>query len=448
MEIGRSGMPTVAIVGRPNVGKSSLFNRIIDRRHAIVADEEGTTRDRLVSVVDKYPKKFLLIDTGGLDLRSTDTLITKVKDQADMAISGADVVLFVVDCNSGLTPTDQMIADQLRAANINIILVINKVDNDNRRNNITEFFNLGFWNYVCVSAHHNIGMDDLYSLVSELLPYESGLVQSNEQDDSIKIAIVGRPNVGKSALVNAVLGEERTIVSPVAGTTRDAIDSDVVFDDRKLTLIDTAGIRRPGKVGVGIEKFSVLRAMSAVERSDVVLMVADASLLATSQDIHVAGLAWEMCKGIIVVVNKWDLINNPTEHSQIRAMNRVRDRMHFMSYIPVCFTSALYGEGIDGLLNTVLDLNEERNIEVNNTKLQYALFTALANHMPKSSKAKTRRGIKIRKMAQVGVNPPTFTVSVNNPELLHFTYKRYLENQIRKEFGFDRTHLRLIYKKA
>ena len=299
-----------------------------------------------------------------------------------------------------------------------------------------------------MSAHHNIGMDDLYGLVSELLPYSLEDDQEDSEDRSIKIAIVGRPNVGKSALVNSILGEERTIVSPIAGTTRDAIDSDLTFGDRQLTLIDTAGIRRPGKVGVGIEKFSVLRAMSAVERSDVVLMVADASLLATSQDIHVAGLAWEMCKGIIVVVNKWDLINNPTEHSQIRAMNRVRDRMHFMSYIPVCFTSALYGEGIDGLLKTVLDLHEERNMRVNETKLQYALFNALANHMPKAPKTKSRRGIKIRKMAQVGVNPPTFTVSVNNPELLHFTYKRYLENQIRREFGFDRTHLRLIYKKG
>ena len=448
MESTESNMPTVAIVGRPNVGKSSLFNRIIDKRHAIVANEEGTTRDRLVAVVDRYPKKFLLIDTGGLDLGSTDHIITKVKDQARMAISGADVVLFVVDCDAGLTPTDQTIADQLRTADVNVILVINKVDNDGRRNNIAEFFSLGFWNYVCVSAHHNIGMDDLYGLVSELLPYSLEDDQEDSEDRSIKIAIVGRPNVGKSALVNSILGEERTIVSPIAGTTRDAIDSDLTFGDRQLTLIDTAGIRRPGKVGVGIEKFSVLRAMSAVERSDVVLMVADASLLATSQDIHVAGLAWEMCKGIIVVVNKWDLINNPTEHSQIRAMNRVRDRMHFMSYIPVCFTSALYGEGIDGLLKTVLDLHEERNMRVNETKLQYALFNALANHMPKAPKTKSRRGIKIRKMAQVGVNPPTFTVSVNNPELLHFTYKRYLENQIRREFGFDRTHLRLIYKKG
>ncbi|MQG17037.1 MAG: ribosome biogenesis GTPase Der [SAR202 cluster bacterium] len=448
MESSESNMPTVAIVGRPNVGKSSLFNRIIDRRHAIVANEEGTTRDRLVSVVDRYEKKFLLVDTGGLDLGSTDTLVTKVKEQAGMAISGADVVLFVVDCDSGLTPTDQLIAEQLRTAGINIILVINKVDNDGRRNNIAEFFSMGFWNYVCVSAHHNIGMDDLYSLVSELLPHEPDASVSNTEDESIKIAIVGRPNVGKSALVNAVLGEERTIVSPIAGTTRDAIDSDLMFEDRQLTLIDTAGIRRPGKVGVGIEKFSVLRAMSAVERSDVVVMVADASLLATSQDIHVAGLAWEMCKGIIVVVNKWDLVNNPTEHAQMRAMNRVRDRMHFMNYIPVCFTSALYGEGIDGLLATVLDLYEERNIRVDNTKLQYALYNALANHMPKAPKTKSRRGIKIRKMSQVGVNPPTFTVSVNNPELLHFTYKRYLENQIRQEFGFNRTHLRLIYKKA
>ena len=436
MESSESNMPTVAIVGRPNVGKSSLFNRIIDKRHAIVANEEGTTRDRLVAVVDRYPKKFLLIDTGGLDLGSTDHIITKVKDQARMAISGADVVLFVVDCDAGLTPTDQTIADQLRTADVNVILVINKVDNDGRRNNIAEFFSLGFWNYVCVSAHHNIGMDDLYGLVSELLPYSLEDDQEDLEDRSIKIAIVGRPNVGKSALVNSILGEERTIVSPIAGTTRDAIDSDLTFGDRQLTLIDTAGIRRPGKVGVGIEKFSVLRAMSAVERSDVVLMVADASLLATSQDIHVAGLAWEMCKGIIVVVNKWDLINNPTEHSQIRAMNRVRDRMHFMSYIPVCFTSALYGEGIDGLLKTVLDLHEERNMRVNETKLQYALFNALANHMPKAPKTKSRRGIKIRKMAQVGVNPPTFTVSVNNPELLHFTYKRYLENQIRRETRF------------
>tara|TARA_A100001037_G_scaffold158211_1_gene142569 strand:+ start:6148 stop:7491 length:1344 start_codon:yes stop_codon:yes gene_type:complete len=442
-----SQLPTVAIVGRPNVGKSSLFNRVIDRRHAIVANEEGTTRDRLVSVVDRFPKKFMLVDTGGLDLGSADTIISQVKNQADMAISGADVVLFVVDCDAGLTPTDQMIADRLRTADINVILVINKVDNDGRRNNISDFFSLGFWNYVCVSAHHNLGMNELYELTAELLPYgNNDLIET--QDDSIKIAIVGRPNVGKSALVNAVLGEERTIVSPIAGTTRDAIDSDLMFDERKLTLIDTAGIRRPGKVGVGIEKFSVLRAMSAVERSDVVLMVADASLLATSQDIHVAGLAWEMCKGIIVVVNKWDLINNPTEHSQIRAMNRVRDRMHFMNYIPVCFTSALYGEGIEGLLGTVLDLYEERHIRVNDTKLQYALYNALANHMPKAPKTKSRRGIKIRKMSQVGVNPPTFTVSVNNPELLHFTYKRYLENRIRQEFGFDRTHLRVIYKKS
>jgi GTP-binding protein len=440
-------LPTVAIVGRPNVGKSSLFNRFVAKRQAIVADEAGTTRDRLVSVVDQFDRKFMLIDTGGLDYGFKDSLKDKVKEQVNMAISGAEVILFVVDGGEGLAPTDEIIADQLRISNTNVILVINKIDNDSRERNIAEFFGLGFANYVCVSAHHNIGINDLYDITAEFLPLKDDDNYS-EEDTSIKVAIVGRPNVGKSALVNAILGEDRSIVSPVAGTTRDAIDSNIIHEDQEITFIDTAGIRRPGKIGVGIEKFSVLRAMNAVERSDVVVIVADASLLATAQDIHVAGLAWEMCKGIIVVVNKWDLITDNTEHRKIRAMSRVRDRMHFMSYIPVCFTSALYSEGIQGLLDTILDLQKERHIEVSDTKLQMSLFGAIANHSPKASHTKSRRGIKIRKMAQTGVNPPTFTVSVSNPDLLHFTYKRYLENRIRKEFGFDRTHLRLIYKKG
>jgi GTP-binding protein len=463
--------PMVAIIGRPNVGKSSLFNRILSRRHAIVSEVAGTTRDRLIARAAWKGRPFLLIDTGGLEDDPDGHIPQRVQQQADMAMGAADVIVFLTDAVEGVTATDEAVAQRLRRTDKPILLAVNKVDNDNRELAAAEFYGLGINETAFISAYHNYGVYDLLERIVELLPRQefadlwedgsSGEIAADhdwwEEDEvedpveewvpptELSLSIVGRTNVGKSMLTNAIIGEERSIVSPVAGTTRDALDTAISYRDHVITLVDTAGIRRPGQVERGIERYSVLRAVNAVHRSDITLLITDATELATAQDAHIAGLAWDTNRGLIVVVNKWDLVNRNRFRME-RCLHRVRERLHFMPYVPVCFTSALTGEGIDDLLDNALSLWQERQKRVPFRDLQYLLADAVSTHTPPSQRGNIRNRLRIRRARQVGVNPPTFVFSVNDPRLLHFSYRRYLENQIRDRFGFDRTHLRLIFR--
>ncbi len=466
--------PMVAIIGRPNVGKSSLFNRILSRRHAIVSEVAGTTRDRLIAKASWKGRPFLLVDTGGLEDDPEGSIPQRVQQQADMAMSAADLIVFLTDGIQGLTATDEAVAQRLRRTDKPIILAVNKVDNDNRELTANEFYALGMTETAFISAYHNYGIYDLLEKVVELLPppelaelwdfdtSEDGEVVDAWPEDEepeggdeaetavaapteLRLAIVGRTNVGKSLLTNTIIGEDRSIVSPVAGTTRDALDTEVSYHDHTITLVDTAGIRRPGQVERGIERYSVLRAVNAVRRSDITLLITDATELATVQDAHIAGLAWDTNRGLIVVVNKWDLVN-PNRFRMERSLHRVQERLHFMPYVPVCFTSALTGFGIEDLLDTAISLWQERQKRVPFRELQYLLADAVSTHTPPSQRGNIRNRLRIRRARQVGVNPPTFAFSVNDPKLVHFSYRRYLENQIRNRFGFDRTHLRLIFR--
>ena len=466
--------PVVAIIGRPNVGKSSLFNRILARRHAIVSAVAGTTRDRLVSEVTWDGFKFILVDTGGLESDPEGHIREMVQEQADMAMAEANLIIFLTDAIEGLTVADQEIAQRLRRSSKPVILVVNKVDNDNREFSASEFYQMGIGDTVLISAYHNRGIYDLMDQVLSKLPMppeskdfgseDFGLEEFEledvdlAEDDSaevrrpapatLKLAIVGRTNVGKSMLLNTLLGHNRSIVSDIAGTTRDALDTDFTYQGRDITAIDTAGIRKPGKVERGIEKYSVLRSVNAVDRSDMTLLVTDATQLAAAQDAHISGLAWDLCKGLIVVVNKWDLITDKDRYSKLRAIDRIQRSLHFMPYTPISFISALHGHGIDSLMRTVLELNRERMRWVQTRELQYLLAEALVDHMPPMVKKNRGQRLRITRLRQVDVNPPTFVFTVNDPKLIHFSYKRYLENKIRDKFEFSRTHLRLLFREG
>ena len=463
-------LPIVAIVGRPNVGKSSLFNRIVGWRHAIVSDVAGTTRDRLMADTDWEGYRFILLDTGGLESDPEGAIRSKVQEQAEMAMADADVIIMMADIAEGLTPSDQIAANRLRTTDKPVVLAVNKVDNDNREMNTPEFYRLGMGDPTPISAFHNYGIHDLMERVLSHLPapavspddedeWDDGPVDESPEWDGVEeleeappqaelnLAIVGRTNVGKSALLNAILGQERSIVSPVAGTTRDALDTQFTYRGREVVVVDTAGMRRPGQVQRGIEKYSVIRAVGAVDRCDIALIVVDASELATAQDTHIAGLAWEMGRGVIVVVNKWDLREEQGRYARAEAEALVRERLHFMSYVPVCFTSALLEQGIGGLMEAAMDLWDERRRIVANRDLQFMLADAMAEHSPPM--VKRNRGVRARinRVRQVGINPPTFLFTVNDPRLIHYTYKRYLENRIRDAFRFDHTHLRLVFRR-
>ncbi len=448
--------PIVAVIGRPNVGKSSFFNRIVGRRQAIVSEVAGTTRDRLISQVRWDDYEFILIDTGGLEQNPEGSIREKVQDQAEMAMASADIIIFMTDVTEGLTNADHVVAERLRRTEKPIILAVNKVDNETREFDASEFYQLGLGDPVSISAYHNYG---IYYLMDNVLahfppldtfPETSGqeMEEPVRNDPSqLKLSIVGRTNVGKSMLLNAVLGEERSIVSQVAGTTRDALDTSMTYMGHDITLIDTAGIRRPGSVQPGIEKYSVIRAVSAVNRSDIALLVVDASELAAAQDAHIAGLAWDVCRGLIVVINKWDLMDRDAWWSRERAVAKVREKLHFMPYVPVVFTSALNRRGITGLMQTALEVWRERLRFVPARELQYVLADAMAAHAPPVGKGKRRHNrLHISRLRQVDVNPPTFLFTVDNPQLVHFSYQRYLENKLRASFGFDQTHLRLLFR--
>ena len=433
--------PLVAIIGRPNVGKSTLFNRLVGRREAVVTDIPGTTRDRILGDVYWDDLTFTLVDTGGLEPPTDDPLKSKVRAQVETAIEEADLLMFLVDGVDGLNPIDQEIAQQIRRREKPAITVVNKVDNQKRELSAAEFYQLGIDEPLYISAYHNLGIHDLMERTAELLPPTD---VEKEEVGVPRIAILGRTNVGKSLLLNAILGEERAIVSEIAGTTRDSLDTRFDFEGSPMVLVDTAGIRRRGQVRQGIERYSVMRAFRAIQRSDVAFMVMDATEIATAQDAHVFGYAADSFKGMIAVINKWDLVPNEDGTAKEQALWAVRRRFHFMPYVPAAFTSALKNEGIDDLLRLGLDVYQERQRIIPPTHLRNVLFDALANQPPASTGT---RQVAIRGVRQVGVNPPTFVFSVNDPKI-HFSYRRYLENRIRTAFDFRHTHLRLVFKRT
>lgn len=430
--------PIVAIVGRPNVGKSTLFNRITRARTAIVEGQPGVTRDRIYGEGEWLSKYFTLIDTGGID--SEDDVITRqVRIQAMVAVEQADVIIFVVDGRSGLTGIDEEIADILRRHQKPVILCANKVESSlSFWDAAIDFYRLGLGEPILISAEHGRNVGDLLDAVVENFPEDADL----GEDDSLKIAIVGRPNVGKSSLVNRILGEERVIVSEIAGTTRDAIDTRFTYKDQALTLIDTAGLRRRSKVEEDLEYYSVVRTLGAVERSDVTVVMIDGTEGLTEQDKKIAGYAHEKGRGMIIAVNKWDLV--PKETNTMRDFERdLRDQLQFLSYAPIVFISALTGQRLNSLLDLSLDVNEARHMRIPTGRFNEILQDAMAINQPPSDKGVR---LKIFYGSQVQVNPPVFVLHVNRKDLMHFSYERYLENRIRQEYGFLGTPIMLISK--
>lgn len=436
--------PIVAIVGRPNVGKSTLFNRLIGERRAIVEDVPGTTRDRVYGTTDWGGIEFTVVDTGGLqdeseiDLGSSAQIARHTRDQAHVAISEADVIVFMVDARGGINAGDFEVAELLRRADKPTILVANKAESGERRDSVYEFFELGLGDPVAISSYHGTGTGDLLDRIVEALPNADEI----EEPTGPAIAIVGRPNVGKSRLLNALLGQERSIVSDVPGTTRDSVDTSLVWAGQPLTLIDTAGIRRRGRVERGIEQYSVLRSMRAIDRADVVLLVIDAVEGFTSQDLHIAGYIADQKKGLVVVVNKWDLIEkDATTMEEYR--QKAREALDFMPYAPLVFVSAKYGQRVQQVLDTALAVIAERHKRVPTAALNKMLKDAVSAHPPPS---KPGKWIKFYYATQADVSPPTFVIFTNDPGQLHFSYRRYLENKLRETFGFEGTAIRMSFR--
>jgi GTP-binding protein len=451
--------PVVALVGRPNVGKSTLFNRLAGERLAVVDDKPGTTRDRLVAEAEWNGIAFDIVDTGGIDptsLRRASPLsldsvdyIAQIRAQAETAVRDADAVLFMVDVASGLTPADEEVASILRRhqrveedqRRPPIMLVVNRCDNAERRAQASEFYALGLGDPIPISALHGTGTGDLLDhLVAVLPPAQE---PTPEQEGAISIAIIGRPNVGKSSLLNALLGEERVLVSPIPGTTRDAVDTHLNVEGKPLTLIDTAGIRRRGRIKPGVEKYSVLRALKAIERADVVLMMLDATEGVISQDAHIAGMALDKMKSVMVLVNKWDEVPED-EHTMPTYAQHVQEHLNFLDHVPVLFISAKTGLRIEEILPLAIRIQEERLRRIPTGELNRLLQRALEAHAPPTRKGKR---LKIIYATQVRTDPPTFLFHVNEPKLVHFSYVRYLENSIREEYGFLGTPLRLSFRK-
>jgi GTP-binding protein len=430
--------PIVAIVGRPNVGKSTLFNRLVGRRLAIVDELPGTTRDRLYAEAEWGGVKFTVVDTGGILMRPGD-LLAQVRAQAELAISEADAIIFVTDALEGLTVGDEEVAEVLRRSQKPVMLAVNKAETKRRREAIFEFYKLGLGTPYPISALHGMGIGDLLDEVVASFPVE----EVEEEIEAVKIAIVGRPNVGKSSLLNRLLGYERVIVHPSPGTTRDAIDTYLEWEGKPLILIDTAGIRKRGRIAPGVEKYSVLRALRAIGRSDVVLLIVDAVEGVTAQDAHIAGYILEEAKSVVVLVNKWDLIEKTASTWQEYIL-RIRRDLRFLDYVPILFISAKTGEGVEEVLPLALIVREERLIRIPTGELNRIVQDAIARHSPPSKRGKR---LKIYYATQVSVDPPTFIFFVNDPDLVHFSYERYLENKLREHHGFIGTPLRLGFRR-
>ena len=431
--------PIVAIVGRPNVGKSTLYNRLTGNRYSIVSDESGTTRDRVITNTSWGDKPFTLIDTGGIDLFESNILWNEVRNQIDDAIRECDVIILLVDISIGITNPDREVAEMIRLSNKPVVLAASKSDNTERALYSSELYELGLGNPIPISAYHNFGIEDLMEQVINFFP---DYINYPEPEVDLNLAIVGRTNVGKSMLLNSISGKERSIVSDVPGTTRDSIDTTIRYKDRDIKIIDTAGIRRRGKIEVGIEKYSVLRSVKAINRSEVACLVLDVSELATSQDTHISNYILESYKGMMIVINKWDLSKKLERHKN-EIKNEIKSKFKFASYAPICFTSGLNSTGIEELLDTALHVQTEWSKGIPRPDIRRTILDAVAEHPPANS---GKRELKIYSAMQDNTMPPSFTFFVNHSDMVHFSYKRYLENCIRSEYKFDGAPLKIRFK--
>ncbi len=432
--------PVVAIVGRPNVGKSTLFNALAGEMISIVKDTPGVTRDRIYADVSWLDKEFTLVDTGGIEPESKDIILSQMREQAQIAIDTADVIIFLTDVRQGLVDADSKVAEMLRKSAKPVVLVVNKVDSFEKfMTDVYEFYNLGIGDPMPVSSASRLGIGDMLDEVVKYFPEGSG---EEEDDDRPRVAIVGKPNVGKSSIINKLLGEQRVIVSDIAGTTRDAIDTDIVHNGKEYVFIDTAGLRRKSKIKEELERYSIIRAVSAVERADVVLMVIDAVEGVTEQDAKIAGIAHERGKGIIIVVNKWDAIEK-NDKTMREYESEVRRVLSFMPYAQVMYVSALTGQRLAKLYDMIDMVIENQSLRVATGVLNEIMMEAVAMQQPPFDKGKR---LKLYYITQVSVKPPTFVIFVNDKELMHFSYTRYLENKIREAFGFKGTSLKFFIR--
>lgn len=431
--------PIVAIVGRPNVGKSTFFNKIVGRRVAIVEDTPGVTRDRIYAEAEWNGVNFAIVDTGGIEPNTSDIILSQMREQAQLAMDMADVILFICDGKDGLTHADHEVANMLMRTGKRVILIVNKIDNpSNLPMSFYDFYELGIGEPIAISAANMLNFGDVLDEIVNAFPKDI----EPEDEETIKIAVIGKPNVGKSSLINCLLGEKRVIVSPIAGTTRDSIDTPFEKDGEKYILIDTAGIRRKSKVNEDIERYSVIRAVAAIERCDVCLLMIDAEEGITEQDKKIAGVAHEAGKGIVVVVNKWDLLTKET--NTMRDYERkIKAELLFMSYAPIVFISVLNKQRVDQVISMSKYVAENRAMRVPTGQLNSMLQDAMLMNQPPSDKG---RRLKIYYVSQVGVKPPLFSFSINDRELMHFSYSRYIENQIRAQFGFDGTSIKFLFR--
>jgi GTP-binding protein len=447
--------PIVALVGRPNVGKSSLFNRLVGERLAVTHEIPGTTRDRLQSEAHWNGIQFRVIDTGGIEVyepkgsrdiaplaEGSADFVPQIKSQALIAVEDADVIVMVVDVQHGITAADETVAEILRRTHKTIVVAANKADVLKHEDDAFEFYGLGLGQVFAISAIHGAGIGDMLDAVTEALKDVVAGWEDEDDDDHLKIAIVGRPNAGKSTLLNKLIGEERVIVSPIAGTTRDAIDTQITWHNQPVTLIDTAGIRRRGRIEPGVEQFSVIRAFNAIERADVAVLVIDGVEGVTEQDEHIAGYVLEEFKGIVIVVNKWDAVEKDN-FTMNTFMATIRERLHFIPYAPVIFISALSGQRIHQVLEKANEVYQNRFIRIPTSELNQIIRDAVDYHAPPTKGAKR---LKIYYGTQVRVDPPIFLMHINDKKLLHFTYERFLENRIREKYPFEGTPIRLSFR--
>lgn len=432
--------PIVAIVGRPNVGKSTLFNVLAGEQISIVKDTPGVTRDRIYAECEWLDRKFTLIDTGGIEPESRDIILAQMREQANIAIETADVILFIVDVRQGLQDADEKVATMLRKSKKPVVLVVNKVDSFQKMMpDVYEFYNLGIGDPQPISSVSKLGLGDM---LDELIKYFPEPDDEEDEDEIPKIAIIGKPNVGKSTIINRIAGEERVIVSDIAGTTRDAIDTQVEINGQKYIFIDTAGLRRKNKVNEDIERFSVIRTVSAVERADVVLMVIDATEGVTEQDAKIAGIAHERGKGVIILVNKWDAIEK-NDKTIYKFEDEIRKVLSFMPYAQIMYISAKTGQRFAKVFDTIENVLQNQSLRIKTGVVNEILMEAVSLQQPPSDKG---RRLKLFYMTQVSVKPPTFVVFVNDKELMHFSYTRYLENKLREAFGFAGTPIRILVR--
>ena len=437
----KKGKPIVAVVGRPNVGKSTLFNALAGENISIVKDTPGITRDRIYADVNWLDMTFTLIDTGGIEPDSKDIILSQMRAQAEIAIETADVIIFMVDVKQGLVDADSKVADMLRRSHKPVVLVVNKVDSfEKYMADVYEFYNLGIGEPHPISSVNRLGIGDMLDEVTSYFDKEA--MNSDEEDDRVRVAIVGKPNVGKSSIINKLLGENRLIVSDIAGTTRDAVDTEIKYNGKEYVFIDTAGLRRKNKIKEELEKFMIVRTVSAVERADVVVLVIDAKEGVVEQDAKIAGIAHERGKAVIIVVNKWDAIEK-NDKTMNEMTKKVRDTLSYMPYAEMLFVSALTGQRLPKLFETIDMVSENHAMRVSTGVLNEIMAEAVAMQQPPSDKGKR---LRLYYITQVSVKPPTFVIFVNDKELMHFSYTRYIENQIRETFGFKGTPLKFIIR--